>query len=54
MQPWHQILRKGSSQETESEVHGMQGEIKLFVDLQKVLKVLQMDLLGREIFEKRS
>jgi hypothetical protein len=48
MQPWHQILRKGSSQETESEVHGMQGEIKLFVDpdLQKVLKVLQMDFLG--------
>ena len=34
MHPWHQILCKGGSQETgaECEVHGMQGEIKLFVD----------------------
>ena len=34
IQPWHQIPCEGGSQETvaESEIHGMRGEIKLFVD----------------------
>ena len=44
------MIGKGGSQETvaEIEVNGMQGEIKLLVDsdLKKVLKILQMDILG--------
>ena len=41
---------RGGSQETmaEIEVNGMRGEIKLLVDsdLKKVLKIMQMDILG--------
>ena len=57
MQLWHQILCEGGRQKTvaESEVHGMQGEIKLFVDsdLQKVLKVLQMVFWDEQFPQKR-
>ena len=58
MQPWHKILCEEGSQETvaESEVHGMLGEIKLFVDsdLQKDLRLLQMDFWDEEFPQKHT
>ena len=48
----------GGSQETvaESEVHGLRGEIKLFVDsdLPKVLKFMHMNLWDEKFPQKRT